>query len=277
MTAPLVTMLHSPRDFHRDRYGRPSVSAPDDYGAQIWYTRPTTLAGTVADRFGIERWKMAQVAVGVGLRPDLAAAAATFRNNREKLYELIVEAEAAAASAASAIMGTTKHEMTSQVILGQTKLEELTPLLTDEVVPIIELELAAFAGIEGVEYAIVNDDVECAGTADRLYRLPDGRCAVGDLKTGANAIEYAAAEISVQLAVYSHGRPYDTITGQRGSWPPGFDPSIGFVVHAPSGKAPAVYQFDLEAGWNGAALAYYVRQFRKSTVHRPAEDINPPY
>jgi hypothetical protein len=274
---PAAAMLHAPRDFKRDGYGRPQVISPTDLGAHVWYTRPTTLAGTVADHFGVNRWKQAQVAVGVGLRPDLAAAAVVFKNDNGKLYELVAEAETAAAVAASSILGTTKHAMTAQVILGQSKIEELTPLLVDEVVPILETELDAFAGIEGVEFSIVNDDIECAGTADRLYRLPDGRCAVGDLKTGANAMEYGAAEIAVQLAIYSHGRPYDIETGHRGKWPDGFDPNVGFVLHAPSGQRPALYEFDLAQGWDGAALAYYVRRFRKLKLYKPAESINPPF
>jgi hypothetical protein len=273
----VMEVLHTPQEFRRDQYGRPSVVSPTDYGSQVWYTRPTTLAGTIADRFGIERWNKAMVAVGVGLRPDLAMAAVAFKNDRSRLYQVVDEAESAAAVSASATVGEAKHAITRDVILRRYDLSDVTPLLADEITAIIDLETSAFSGILGVEFAIVNDDVQCAGTPDRLYRLPDGRCAIGDLKTGEHALTYAAAEICIQLAVYSHGRPYDLATGKRGSWPEGFDPSVGFVIHAPSGKPPAVYQFDLVAGWEGAALCFYVRQFRKRTVHRPAEDINPPF
>src|SRR6185312_15036682 len=162
VTAPPI--LHTDREFERDQYGRPRVYLPNDHDANRgrfgsnhgYYTRPTTLAGTLADRFGIERWRCAQVAVGIGLRPDLAVAATVYRNDNSRLYELVEQAEEAAAVAASATMGEAKHKVTADILLGHYGLEDVTPLLADEITAILDVELNAFSGIEGVEFAIVN-------------------------------------------------------------------------------------------------------------------------
>jgi hypothetical protein len=256
----------SPYDFKRDRWGRPDIIRED--GSHEWFTRMTTVAGTVADRFAIEKWGKRMVLFGAALRPDVVAGASAFHEDPTQMDKLVVEAESAAAISASATVGSAKHELSAQVHLGQIELDSITPLLHDDIAAIIAAEREHFAEVLGVEFHIVNDDLEAAGTADRLYRLHDGRCCIGDLKTGANAMKYASQEIAVQLAGYSHGLRYDPRTGERTPFPEGFTPDIGYVVHAPTGEPVRVYEFNLKRGWAGAALAFHVRQYRKEEVAR---------
>ena len=54
----------------RDRYGRPIIP-PAAGGKPKPYTRVTTLAETLDDRWTLERWKQRQVAIGLMLRRDL--------------------------------------------------------------------------------------------------------------------------------------------------------------------------------------------------------------
>lgn len=279
-------MITGSKDFKRDRWGRPEVFKPG--GEIAYYTRATTMASTIAERFAIEKYQKRQVALGLSMRPDLVALAAAYRKDDSKLNEIVAEAESAAAVAAQANLGTAKHQITGDVILGRIAADEVSPVVKDEVDAILGCELVEFAEILGVEIPVVNHDVECAGTADRIYRLHDGRAVVGDLKTGRWAIEYASQEIAVQLSIYSHGQVYDPATGFTQPWPEGFDPNLGIVVWAPgeitdkktgeaSFQAPLVYEFDLTKGWDAAALAYYVRQYRREEVCTLAIPSVPPF
>lgn len=269
-------MITTEGDFKRDRWGRPDV-IDQSTGAHVWYTRATTLAGSIADRFAIEQFGKRQVALGVAGRPDLIAAVGAYRDDKDKLNELVAEAEQASGTHNSATIGDAKHKITADVWLGRYGLDDISPVMADEITPIIELELTEFAEVLGVEVHIINTDLLAAGTADRIYRLHDGRAVIGDLKTGVHAATYAQQEIAVQLAVYSYGRLYSPKTGMTQPWPEDFDPTTGIVVHAPSGVAPVMYEVDLKQGWEGATLAYFVRQYRKAETFRKLDPVNPPY
>ena len=59
-----------PTEPPRDRYKRYLI-APRDGGKAKAYTRATTVAEVLDDRYNLELWKMRQVAVGLTRRNDL--------------------------------------------------------------------------------------------------------------------------------------------------------------------------------------------------------------
>jgi hypothetical protein len=128
--------------------------------------------------------------------------------------------------------------------------------------------------LEG-EVFCVNDAFQCAGTLDRLCRLPDGRVAVADTKTGKNLY---LQEFAVQVAVYATSMRYDHDTGERTPLHPDLDTSVGVIIHVPRERngtaAPAqLLGVDLTAGLALASLAFQVRKARSLKV---AVDLNQP-
>src|SRR5574338_583746 len=56
----------------RDRYGRYLIPHPDT-GKETAWTRATTFAKTVSDTFGLTKWELRMVSLGLAKRPDLLA------------------------------------------------------------------------------------------------------------------------------------------------------------------------------------------------------------
>lgn len=252
----------------RDRYGRPLVIPPGG-GDPIPYTRPSTLAKTLSDGTALAGWKQRMTAYGVARRPDLAALAATSDvDDRARLSEVVAAAMEVAESARGARMGTAIHSATELVDAG-------ADLRT--VPEVVRRQVGAYAEVTeklhpvGVELFCVDDELECAGTTDRLYRLPDGRVIVGDLKTGGkDSPRYAGGEWAIQLAVYAHGARYDPATGARTPLHADLDPSEGVIVHVPSDGSPAaLYRVRLDWGREAARLAVRVRAFRRARLIEP--------
>jgi len=110
---------------------------------------------------------------------------------------------------------------------------------------------------------VVVDELKCAGSLDRLVRLPDGRVVVADIKTGADEPKYASG-VSAQCAIYAHGQRYNPETGERTELHPDLDPETGLLIHLPLAPVDGVqvcqmYTLDLVAGWERALLAAQVR------------------
>lgn len=96
------------------------------------------------------------------------------------------------------------------------------------------------------------------GTIDRLVRLPDGRCRVLDLKTGAKVrkLTYAA-----QVAVYAHA----SHLWIGGEWveAPEIDHETAWLAHlsATTGVCE-IHTVDISRGWELAGVAAHVRANR---------------
>jgi hypothetical protein len=105
---------------------------------------------------------------------------------------------------------------------------------------------------------VVNDALQVAGTFDRVVAVGDLRF-IADLKTG--GIDYAAAKIAMQLAVYANSERYDPETGARS--PLAVNQERGLVIHLPAGEGQCSFHWaDLKAGWEGVQLAAQVWAWR---------------
>lgn len=238
----------------RDRYGRPLVVPPGG-GKPVAYTRCTTFVGALEDTYNLARWQMRMVAVGLVDRPDLHLAAAAHRDDKDRLNEVCEQAVEAAKGHAAATTGTALHALTEQVDRGQPPTTVPDAYRAD-----IDAYVAATAGLEvvAVEQFGVHDGLKVGGTWDRIYRLPDGRLVVGDLKTG--SIQWGMGKIAMQLAVYSRCAAYRP-DGTR--TPTGVDPDLAVVVHLPAGTGTCeLVWVDVAAGWADVDLARAVREHR---------------
>jgi hypothetical protein len=247
----------APPPVERDRYGRPYVIPPGG-GKPVPYTRATTLAETLDDRFNLEQWKLRQVAIGLAARPDLIALVGAQRDDKAALNRVTADALDASESGAKANKGTALHAFTEQIDRGQEPFGVPANMIADLAT---YTEITARYTIEGIEEFVVCDELKVAGTFDRIFRR-DNTAYVGDLKTGAGAITYGQPSIAVQLAVYAHGQRYNTATGER--TPLDVDQRTAIVVHLPAETGTAqLYEVDIEAGWEAAKQAVWVRNWRK--------------
>ena len=240
------------------------------------YPRASTVAKTNSDGSGVANWKTRLVAWGVAVRPDLVALAATSDLEDRKRMKEVVEAALETAQASSAARTGTAIHSATELVDGGAPLSSI-PVSVRESVAAYQ-NLIGSAGLRPVdsECFVVNEELHAAGTFDRLYRLPDGRTIIGDLKTGsAESPKFASGEWAIQPAIYATAQRCDLNTGRRSPISVDLDPTLGVIVHVPArGGEPALYALDLVWGLEGARLANRVRAFRRTTFHRPFE-LNP--
>ncbi len=243
----------------RDRWGRYLIPDPTTGQDRAW-TRATTVASTLSDKFGLQQWAQRMTARGLVLRPDLfALAAACDPDDKKKLNALVDDAKEAAAASSGANLGTALHSFTEQLDRGEpvrppapwdADLAAYQSTLRDNGIVID----AAY-----VENIVTLPAVGVAGTFDRLVDI-DGLLTVADLKTG-SFLDWN--EISIQLALYAHAETiYFPASDDHVAMPP-VDQTRALVIHLPAGKATCELWFvDIVQGWEAAQHALVVREWR---------------
>lgn len=264
MTALLTTVETGPNGgIKRDRYGRYRLPDPNTGEEKSW-TRVTTLASTLADRFGLEQWDQRNVAWGIGQRQDLYARAASVKiDDTQTLNNIVKQAKEAARSSSGATLGSALHEFTERLDRGE---DVAVPPPYDKDIAAYQttLDTADIAVVMGwIERVVIVPELEVAGTLDRFVDGPWGPIPrVGDLKTGKDVLRWSMPEIAIQLALYAHGTHWWNGTGWEVMPPVDQDKAV--VMHLPVGKGWCVlYEVDIKAGWEAAQLAADVRRWRK--------------
>lgn len=268
MIAPTFTPLKAVP--LRDRWDRPLIT-PVDGGKPIPYTRVSTLAKTLDDKSALTKWMQRQVAIGMGASPDLVGLAQAMTGDDRGLNDVVEQAMTAAKSKRAANIGTALHSFSEQVDDG----------CDIDTIPIeYRADMAAYRlALEPLkvlvkEQFIVADEVEAAGSFDRIVQLPDGRVMVADLKTGKHEPNYPHGA-TTQIAVYSRGHLYDPKTNSRVAHLPsmGIDQNHGLLIHLPAGTAKcSLYLLDLNVGWALAQTSVAVRRVFKNksiTAYQP--------
>lgn len=250
-------------DVKRDQWGRPLI-VPVGGGKRIAYTRASTLAKALDNGNALAAWKQRMTALGLVRRPDLLTLVRTLSiEDKNALDQICEQALVAAGGSARANVGTALHSLTEQVDRGQTP-EFLDPELERDLQAYVDAILAAGLIPVSVEQFVVCDELQVAGTYDRVYRDRDGNLFIGDLKTGDSAATYGLGAVQIQTATYSRGTLYSEIEGRTHSLPDlGVSQTEALLVHLPAGSGQCtIYRLNLEQGWADAHLA--------STVHRRA-------
>jgi hypothetical protein len=253
------------QDIKRDRWDRPLIE-PVGGGKPIPYTRISTLAKALDDKSALSKWMCRQTAIGLAARPDLVSLVASDPESKFTVADAVKQAMDAANSKRAANIGTTLHKLAEHVDAGKDP----------NTMHGHEGDLIAYrdamAGIEilGAEQFVVCDDVQAAGTFDRLVKLPDGRIVVADIKTGQHEPKYPHSS-TIQIAVYAHGHLYDPEKGRLGYLPDfGVSTEAGLLIHLPAGQARCdLYLLDLNIGWQLAQTAVTVRRIFKAKPLTP--------
>lgn len=235
------------------------------------YQRVTTLAGLMENRHNLERWGKRGVGRGLTFRPDiLAAIAACPDEDKARLDGLCDQALEAAAASAGANLGTALHEMTARVDRGED-FRPLPPWDTDIKAYTDLLERAGVTICPAwIEQTVVVPELGVAGTFDRVVEK-NGRLYIADLKTG-KSLDYGWSAIAIQLACYAHGDHIWDWDHQTRNLMPEVSQKTGLVIHLPAGTGEAsLHVVDLEAGWEAAKHAVWVREWRsRKDLARPA-------
>jgi len=254
-----------PTEPPRDRYKRYLI-APRDGGKAKAYTRATTVADVLDDRYNLELWKMRQVAVGLTRRNDLLLKVAADENDKKTVNAACQEAMDAAAAGAAANTGTALHRILERVDCGELTLAEVPELFAD----VVERYRSALdaAGVEVVADACERIHVldglaePLAGMADR-HVIVGGQRYIADIKTG-SGIDYGAGGFAVQLAIYAHATSlYDYVTETHAE-PPPLDRERGLIIHVPAaGGDVTLHWLDIAAGREALDHALWARSWRK--------------
>lgn len=256
-------------EIQRDRWGRPLIEPPEG-GKPVAYTRVSTLAKSLDKQEALTKWKQRMTAIGISQRPDLIALVqATREDDKKTLDDACEQALAAARSSAAANTGTALHSFTERIDEG-VPLEDIIASDT------IKADLAAYRDrmstvkVLASEVFVVQDEIRCAGTFDRLVQL-DGRVYVADIKTGQHEPNYPHG-VAVQTAIYANGTGYRPGTGRTASLASiGADLERALLIHLPAGQATCeLYWLDIAAGWEMARTATRVRAWHST---KPIEKL----
>ncbi len=250
----------------RDRWKRPLIIPPGG-GDPIPYTRVSTLAKVLDDASNLNAWTGRKALEGALRRPDLLTRAAGILANgnpdeddaaKSAMNRILAEAKEAAGASSGASAGTGFHLLTEAVDRGE---EPLFVPVEDEVrLDAYRNAVLGYRALD-IETFVVVDTLHAAGTFDRLWRCPDGRVRVGDLKTGRWEARYPGATAQ-QLAIYAHGKRYDPATGERTDLHPDLDLDTGLLVHLPATGGCQIIPLNIAAGWRAANVAAQVRGIR---------------
>lgn len=263
-----ITFAKPATEIPRDRWGRPLIVPPDG-GKPVPYQRVSKLAKYLGDTYALDQWRSRQVVIGLARRPDLVTLARSVGDDKDRLNEIARGAMDAAESDRAANLGTALHALTEQVDDGADI--DAMPLET-------HADLAAYRdAMKGItvlakEVFIVCDELEAAGSFDKLLALPDGRIVIGDVKTGAHEPRYPFGTTQ-QIAVYSRGHIY--ADGKRAGHLPtlGIDQSVGVMIHMPAGTGTCtLYELDIDLGWRLASTAVAVQRTFKG---KPISEYRP--
>lgn len=251
----------------RDRWGRYEIPHPVTGKTQSW-TRATTLASTLADRFGLEQWSKRNVVLGIGARVDLyAQAAAALPEDKDTLNQIVAQAEEASKAKAGANTGSALHRFTERADAGED-VQAPAPWDADLAAYRSTMNEAGLTVVAGwLERVLLVPEVDVAGTCDRL--LDVGRWGalprIGDLKTAKNVVRYGMTEIALQLSLYAHATHwFDPDAGELHKIDVKIDQERAIVMHLPVGQGRCtLYEVDIAAGWDAVRLAVDVRNWRK--------------
>lgn len=253
-----------PEAIKRDQWGRPLIIPPGG-GKPKGYTRISTLCKALDDGSnpGLPKWYGRMTALGVARRPDLQAQAAVLTSadeDKEELDKLVEEAMAAAGSTRARNLGTAFHRLAEIADKPGGDLSNIPPAMLVD----LDAYMQATASLEviGAEEFVVVDQVEAAGTFDRLVRLPDGRIVIADIKTGRDTHKFPL-NVAVQCGLYANGQRYNPTTGERSPIIEGIDLETALLIHLPAGSGQCtVYELDTRSALAAAQVAVTIRKWR---------------
>lgn len=262
-----------PAEPERDQWGRYVLPDPATGQIRSWI-RTTTFAGTLKDRYALEKWAQRGIITGLARNPRLLEHVDVDLEDKDQLDEIVEQAKETAGLNEASRIGTHVHELTEQYDLtGTLPNGDYRDDVAAYAAAMHDADVTVMDG--WVERILVNTGYDVAGTTDRLVRLRDQQLPrVLDVKTGANALRYGALDIAVQLHVYaSSDYWYDPDSGLHPM--PAVDQHRALVAHMPAGTGQCqLVEIDLDIGRRAAEVARDVLALRQVNAVHPYEGVN---
>jgi hypothetical protein len=241
-------------EIDRDRYGRPLIIPPTG-GKAIAYTRATTIANSLDDASALTAWKMRMAAIGLTTRPDILLSITAAQDDKMAVNSLIEDAMEVAGANKAANIGTAIHSFAERLDLGQD-----LGIVPPQWAPDVKAYEHATKILNNkfIEQFCVLDKFKIAGTPDRVVEYK-GELFIADIKTG--RIDHPN-NISIQLAIYANGLPYDAATATRSTWGE-VNKEKAIIIHLPAGTGTCKLMWiDIKEGFKGLQFAMKTRKWR---------------
>jgi hypothetical protein len=241
-------------EIDRDRYGRPLIIPPTG-GKAIAYTRATTIANSLDDASALTAWKMRMAAIGLTTRPDILLSITAAQDDKMAVNSLIEDAMEVAGANKAANIGTAIHSFAERLDLGQD-----LGIVPPQWAPDVKAYEHATKILNNkfIEQFCVLDKFKIAGTPDRVVEYK-GELFIADIKTG--RVDHPN-NISIQLAIYANGLPYDAATATRGTWGE-VNKEKAIIIHLPAGTGTCKLMWiDIKEGFKGLQFAIKTRKWR---------------
>lgn len=267
----------------RDRWDRPLL-VPVGGGERQPYTRASTLSNYLTDSGGLHTWDLRNVAIGMGIREDACALAASLppinaakrgkktltaaekkqdRETNKALDEIIASAKEAAYGLHKARMGTAIHAFCEP---GADV--DLAPTAIRPDIYSFHAKLAAL-GIRVVasELFVANDELQAAGSFDYIAWVPGLGFVIIDIKTG--QVDGKGLSFAVQMSTYATAVLYNPVTDERTpleslTGGEAINTDVALLAHVPLGEGRTdLYAIDIKTGLHCAVKATHVRAARR--------------
>ena len=288
---PAEVFFGSP-DFKRGKYGWAEVEQPG--GGTALYRRATTVAGYLDDKAGLVDWSAAMVAFGMAKSPAMLAnfQLLDWHDDKSKIKEMLAKAKDLGGGSEAADMGTAFHKVVERLHQGQQIDRDTLPPNFAETLAAYEKFLKDWGlTCVGTEIKVVDDENAIAGTADLALKFSNdvetpfgtikaGQGFIGDVKTG-SVSSYSGMSMGMQLSIYSHGKPYDVIKGERVAWPTEeWNPNVGLILKVDVKRHSVTpWWLDLSTAHEMVDMAMQVSKMRaagrKMIVEATAPEVKP--
>lgn len=275
-----------------------------DHEGNEWRRVSKLLKYAETDTYNLDQWMKRQVGEGLAIRDDLVLAIKAMgrpdpligwsKDDKKKLDGIVKDAMAAAKQRDGARAGTALHDLTERRDRGED-IENVVRGLPAPVATIVRAYdfLCRENGWRhvAIERTVVIDELQCAGTFDRVTEIPGltellgpwfcqhGHDHAGEVSQVTADVKSETSpwlnglHIAPQLAIYSRAlrmwsplpgtvKVKFSVSGDEVEMPAGeYVPApcvrqdIGVVVHTSDGAAEP-YFVDLSAGWATAQAAY---------------------
>lgn len=249
----------------RDQWQRPLIHPPDGGPAEP-YVRVSTMAKVLDDQTMLNKWKYRMLLTGLQAREDLQLLLQHVDvEDKDALNALANDAFDASGMDKAANMGTVVHSWTEDIDRG--KIPNVTAKYKGDLDAYQSTIHGAGITPKKVEVFVVNDELKCAGTFDRLYTLPNGKDVIGDVKTGLNAAAYGTVSAAIQESVYANSYLYNPETYERTPISDTLDKTVGIMVHLPLGQGKCeLIGLDFVKAYRLAQLSAEVYQARATQI-----------
>jgi hypothetical protein len=248
------------------RNGRYRIIDPEG-GRPVTWSRVTTFASTLADRYGLEQWGNRMVVHGIGKRLDLYALARTIdKDDSKELNRIAAAAKDAACVDEGANLGTAFHHVAQRIREAGLRLDGLA--IPGEYLGIAKTYVDTFARWDITptvhnELYVAIPELRLVGRFDGLVDCRGYRYIFDD-KT-AKSLDFSLLEISIQLACYAHAAVMWDHESDQWVDMPVVAQDAALVLHTRTGEGTVdLVPIDIEKGWRHAATARDVREARRT-------------